>query len=257
MIYYKTREEIELIRNSSLLVSKTLAELARMIRPGVTTLELDKVAEEFIVSHGGKPAFKGYQDYPCTLCVSVDAQVVHGIPSKRELKEGEIVSVDCGVVMNGFFGDSAYTFGVGEVKPELKKLMSVTRECLERGVAKAVAGMRMGDISEAVQEHAEKNGYSCVRELVGHGIGRELHEKPEVPNYGKRGTGLKLQEGLVIAIEPMINMGKNAVIQEEDGWTIRTRDRMPSAHYEHTVAVMKGKPEMLTTFRFIEETVNA
>lgn len=255
MIYYKTSEEIELIRKSSLLVSKTLAEVARIIRPGITTIEIDAVAEEFIRSHGGIPAFKGYDKYPNTLCISVDYHVVHGIPNKRELKEGEIVSVDCGVLMNGFYGDSAYTFAVGEIKPEIQKLLKVTRESLDKGIEKAVVGMRIGDIGSAVQEHAESNGFSCVRELVGHGIGRGLHEKPEVPNYGKRGSGLKLQEGLVIAIEPMINMGKSAVIQENDGWTIATKDKMPSAHFEHTVAVMKGKADLLTTFSYIEDEV--
>jgi methionyl aminopeptidase len=256
MIYYKTHEEIELIRESSLLVSKTLAEVAKIIRPGITTEALDKRAEEFIRDHGALPAFKGYKGFRHTLCISTDHQVVHGIPSDRVIRDGEVVSVDCGVKMNGFFGDSAFTFPVGNVSADKLNLLKVTRESLERGVAKAVAGMRMGDISAAVQEHAEQHGYSCVRELVGHGIGRDLHEKPEVPNYGKRGSGMKLQEGLVIAIEPMINMGKSAVVQEDDGWTVSTRDGKASAHFEHTVAVQKGKVDILTTFRFIEEVVS-
>ncbi len=256
MIYYKTREEVELIRESSLLVSKTLAEVAKVIRPGISTLALDKIAEEFIRDHGAVPAFKGYKGFPGTLCVSVNAQVVHGIPSNKELKEGDIASVDCGVKMNEFYGDSAFTFPVGEVAPNVLKLMKVTRESLLKGIEKAVAGMRMGDLSSAVQEHAELNGFSCVKELVGHGIGRSLHEKPEVPNYGRKGYGIKLQEGLVIAIEPMVNMGKSAVVQEEDGWTITTRDKMPSAHYEHTVVVMKDKAEILTSFKYIDEVLN-
>ena len=253
MIYYKTDGEIELIRESSLLVSKTLAEIAKIIRPGISTLDLDKRAEEFIRDNGGVPAFKGYKGFPNSLCISTDHQVVHGIPSLKEISEGEIVSVDCGVLKNGFFGDSAFTFPIGEVKQEVGKLLKVTREALLKGVEKAVAGLRLGDISSAVQEHAEKNGFSCVRELVGHGIGKDLHEKPEVPNYGRRGSGLKLQEGLVIAIEPMINMGKYAVLQEKDGWTISTKDRLPSAHFEHTVAVKKGRPDILTTFNYIDE----
>lgn len=256
MVYYKTREEIELIRESSLLVSNTLAEVARIIRPGITTLELDRIAEEFIRDHGGVPAFKGFKGFPNSLCISTDYEVVHGIPSGRELKEGEIVSVDCGVLKNGFYGDSAYTFPIGDVKPEVMTLLKVTKECLNKGVEKAITGMRLGDISAAVQEHAEQNGYTCVRELVGHGIGRSLHESPEVPNYGKRGSGMKLQEGLVIAIEPMINMGKSAVVQEKDGWTISTKDRLPSAHFEHTVSVNKGVADVLTSFEKIEEMLS-
>lgn len=255
MVHYKTVEEIELIRNSSLLVSKTLGMLAGMIKPGVKTIALDKAAEEFIRDHHGVPAFKGFKGYKHTLCVSVNAQVVHGIPGERELMEGEIVSVDCGVKMEGFFGDSAFTFGVGEISPDYERLLRVTRECLDKGISQAVAGQRIGDIGAAVQSHAELNGYSCVKELVGHGIGKELHEKPEVPNFGKRGSGMKMEEGLVIAIEPMINLGKHQVIQEEDGWTITTRDGYPSAHFEHTVVVKKGKPEILTTFSPIEEAL--
>jgi methionyl aminopeptidase len=254
-LYYKTKEEIELIRESSLLVGKTLAEVAKVIKPGVTTLSLDKVAYEFIKDHKAIPAFLNYSGFPNSLCISVNAHVVHGIPGKYELKDGDIVSVDCGVLKNNFFGDSAYTFAVGEVKAEILSLLKVTKESLYKGIEMAVVGKRIGDVGEAVQTHAEKNGYTVVRELVGHGIGQNLHESPEVPNYGKKGTGLKLQEGLVIAIEPMINMGKKAIIQENDGWTIRTVDNLPSAHFEHTVAVGKTKADILSSFEFIEEVL--
>ena len=256
MLYYKTKEEIELIRESSLLVAKTLAEVAKAIRVGISTLAIDKIADEFIRDNGGVPAFKGYKGFPNALCISLNAHVVHGIPSNRELVDGDIVSVDCGVLKNNFFGDSAYTFTVGEVKEETLRLLKVTKECLHLGIEKAITGQRLGDISFAIQEHAEKNGYGVVRELVGHGIGRSLHEKPEVPNYGKRGTGIKLQEGLVIAIEPMINMGKYAVKQENDGWTITTNDGLPSAHFEHTVAIQKDKADILTTFKYIEDIIH-
>lgn len=255
MIYFKTIEEIELIRESSLLVSKALAAVAGHIRPGVSTQELDRVAEEFIRDNNALPAFKGYNGFPATLCISVNEQVVHGIPGKTLLKEGDIVSVDCGVKKNGFYGDSAYTFPVGEISAKKQELLKVTRECLLKAIEKAVSGTRLGDLSFAVQEHAEKHGFSVVRELVGHGVGKELHEKPEVPNYGKRGTGMLLKEGLVIAIEPMINMGKKGVTQENDGWTIRTIDRQPSAHFEHTVAVRQGKADVLSTFSYIEEVL--
>lgn len=255
MIYLKTKEEIELIRESSLLVSKTLAEVSKYIRPGVTTLELDKKAEEFINDNGGIAAFKGYNGFPNTLCISCNAEVVHGIPGKKILTEGDIISVDCGVLKNGFYGDSAYTFPVGEVKPEILKLLAVTKESLLKGIEKCVSGQRLGDISFAVQEHAEKNGFSVVRELVGHGIGKSLHEKPEVPNYGTRGSGVVLKEGLVIAIEPMINMGKRNVVTDRDGWTIRTADNMPSAHFEHTVAIGKDKVDVLSSFVYIEEAL--
>jgi len=254
-LFYKTDEEIELIRESSLLVGKTLAEVAKAIKPGVTTGALDKIAEDFIRSHHAIPAFKDYNGFPNTLCVSVNAHVVHGIPGKYELKEGDIVSVDCGVLKNGFYGDSAYTFAVGDVKEEVLKLLKVTKESLYKGIEMAVAGKRVGDIGEAVQSHAEKNGYSVVRELVGHGVGRSLHEAPEVPNYGRKGTGHQLRKGLVIAIEPMINMGKKAVKQEKDGWTITTSDGMPSAHFEHTIAVGTEKAEILSTFSYIEEVL--
>lgn len=255
-LFYKTKEEIELIRESSLLVGKTLATVAALIRPGVTTLSLDKVAEEFIRDNKAVPAFKGYNGFPGTLCISPNSQVVHGIPGKYELRDGDVVSVDCGVVKNNFFGDSAYTFTVGEVKPEVLNLLKITKESLYKAIEVALTSYRVGDIGYAVQEHAEKNGYSVVRELVGHGVGQSLHEAPEVPNYGKRGTGLKLQEGLVIAIEPMINMGKKAVKQENDGWTIRTADNLPSAHFEHTVAIGKNKADILSSFTEIEKALN-
>ena len=255
-LFYKTKEEIELIRESSLLVGKTLAEVAKLIKPGITTLSLDKVAEEFIRDNKALPAFKGYSGFPNTLCISVNSQVVHGIPSLYELKEGDIVSVDCGVLKSKYFGDSAYTFTIGEVKPEVLNLLKFTKESLYKAIEKAVVGNRLGDVSEAVQNHAEKNGYSIVRELVGHGIGQSLHESPEVPNYGKKGSGLKLQEGLVIAIEPMVNLGKKAIIQENDGWTIRTADNLASAHFEHTVAIGKENADILSSFEYIEEVLN-
>jgi methionyl aminopeptidase len=254
-LYYKTKEEIELIRESSLLVGKTLAEVAKIIKPGVTTLSLDKVAYEFINDNHAVPAFLNYSGFPNSLCISVNSQVVHGIPGKYELKDGDVISVDCGVVKNNFFGDSAYTFAVGEVNAQILNLLKVTKESLYKGIEMAVVGKRLGDIGEAIQVHAEKNGYSVVRELVGHGIGRNLHESPEVPNYGKKGVGLKLMEGLVIAIEPMINMGKKAIIQEKDGWTIRTADNLPSAHFEHTIAVGKNKADILSSFEYIEEVL--
>lgn len=254
VIYYKTESEILKIHQSSLIVSKTLAEVGKSIEPGITTAELDKIAESYITSCGAKPAFKGYKGFPSTLCVSVNAQIVHGMPGQYKLKEGDIVSVDCGAVKDGFYGDSAYTFAVGKISEEVKQLLKITKESLKLGVEAAVEGGRLGDISAAVQQHAENHKYGVVRELVGHGIGRSLHEGPDVPNYGKRGNGMKLVRGLVIAIEPMINMGKKEVNQEEDGWTITTRDGLPSAHFEHTVAIAKGKPEILTTFDIIEET---
>jgi len=255
-LYYKTKEEIELIRESSLLVGKTLAEVAKVIKPGVTTLSLDKVAFEFINDHKAIPAFLNYNGFPNSLCISVNSQVVHGIPGKYELKDGDIVSVDCGVIKNKFFGDSAYTFAIGDVKPEILNLLKVTKESLYKAIEVAVVGKRIGDIGDAVQVHAETNGFSVVRELVGHGVGQSLHEAPEVPNYGKKGTGLKLQEGLVIAIEHMINMGKKAIRQHNDGWTITTADNMPSAHFEHTIAIGKNKADILSSFEFVEEVLN-
>ena len=256
MITYKNAEEIELIRESSLLVGKTLAEVAKIIRPGITPLELDRRAEEFIRDSNAIPAFKGYGDFPNTLCISLNDVVVHGIPSSKALEDGDIVSVDCGVLKNGYYGDSAYTFEIGEVNEEIKQLLKVTKESLYKGIEKAIEGMRIGDVGYAVQEHAEKFGYGIVREMVGHGIGKNLHEKPEVPNYGKRGTGIKLSEGLVIAIEPMINLGKAPIFQDKDGWTIRTKDGKVSAHFEHTVAVKKGKADILSSFEFVEEVLN-
>jgi methionyl aminopeptidase len=255
MVYLKTEEEIELLRESSLLVGKTLAEVAKHIKPGATTLELDKIAEVFIKDHEAVPSFKGYNGFPNSLCISVNEQVVHGIPGKEALKEGDIISIDCGVYKNGFHGDSAYTFTIGEVKPEVQKLLDVTKDCLAKGIEMAIVGKRIGDIGFAIQEHAEKNGFSVVRELVGHGLGRNLHEGPEVPNYGRRGHGMKLMEGLVLAIEPMINMGRKEVTQGKDGWTIFTSDKKPSAHFEHDVVIRKGKAEVLSTFEYIEEVL--
>ena len=256
MIYYKTEYEIDLIRESSLLVAKTHAEIAGLIKPGITTLALDKIAEEFIRDNGGVPAFKGYNGFPNTLCMSPNDQVVHGIPNDRVLEDGEILSVDCGVVMNGYFGDSAFTYEVGEVDVETKQLLKVTKESLYKGIEMAVSGNRIGDIGYAVQNHAESFGYGVVRELIGHGVGKNLHEAPEVPNYGRKGRGIKLQEGLVIAIEPMINMGTRRVLQHNDGWTITTIDNKPSAHFEHTIVVRKGKVEILSSFEEIEKKIN-
>ena len=255
MIHIKTKEEVELLRENNLLVSATLAEVGRHIKPGVTTLELDRIAEEFIRSHGAVPGFLGYGGFPNTLCVSVNENVVHGIPSNYALREGDVVSVDCGTILKGFYGDSAYTFGVGEIAPEVEQLLRVTKESLYKGVEKAVAGGRVGDISAAVQAHAEKYGYGVVRELVGHGLGREMHESPEVPNYGRRGTGPLLKEGMVICIEPMINMGSKNVVFERDGWTVRTKDRKPSAHFEFAVAIRNGEADVLTDFGIIEEAI--
>jgi methionyl aminopeptidase len=255
MVHYKTREEIELMRESALLVSKTLGMLAAEIKPGVSPLELDKKAEAFIRDHGGIPAFLGLYDFPNTLCTSVNEQVVHGIPTKKPLQEGDIISVDCGVLMNGWYGDHAYTFQVGEVKPEVKKLLDVTLESLYKGIAACVAGKRIGDVSYAIQQHAEKHYYGVVQELVGHGIGKSMHEDPQVPNYGKQGRGKVIQEGLVIAIEPMINMGSRHIRQLKDGWSIVTRDGLPSAHFEHDVAVVNGQPEILSTFKYVYEAL--
>ncbi|MBI4929531.1 MAG: type I methionyl aminopeptidase [Bacteroidetes bacterium] len=258
-IYLKTDEEIELIRESCLLVSRTIAEVEKNIKEGISTIELDKIAETFIRDNGAAPAFKGYRKerlvFDYTLCVSVNEQVVHGMPGSYVLKNGDIVSVDCGVLKNGFYGDSAYTFYVGEISEEAKQLMIVTKESLYKGIENAVAGKRIGDISSAVEEHVSKYGYGIVRELVGHGIGRSLHEAPEVPNYGKRGSGVKMEEGLVLAIEPMINLGKRDVKTERDGWTVSTIDRKPSVHFEHTIAVRKNNAELLTTFEYIKQEV--
>ncbi|MFN4234018.1 MAG: type I methionyl aminopeptidase [Bacteroidia bacterium] len=255
MIKIKSEEEIELIRQSSLLVGKTLAEVAKHIKPGIKTIELDTIAENFIRDNGALPGFKGMYGYKHTLCISVNSQVVHGIPGDYELKEGDIISVDCGVLKNGYYGDVAYTFPVGNISPEVKRLLDVTKECLNLAIEKAIAGNRIGDIGSAVQEHAEKNGYGVVRELVGHGLGKNLHEEPEVPNYGRKGNGVKLVEGMVLAIEPMINMGTKNVKHEKDGWTITTADGKPSAHFEHDVVVRKGKAEVLSSFSEIEEVL--
>ncbi len=255
MIYYKTEEEIELIKESSLLVAKTHAEVAKLIQPGVSTLVLDKIAEEFIRDNGGVPAFKGYSGFPNTLCVSPNEQVVHGIPTNDPIESGTILSLDCGVKKNGFFGDSAFTYEVGEVAKDVKELLKITRESLYKGIEVAVSGNRIGDIGYAIQNHAEKNGFTVVRELVGHGVGVNLHESPEVPNYGKRGRGVKLHEGLVIAIEPMINMGVKEINQLNDGWTIKTADLKPSAHFEHTIVVRKGKAEILSSFDYIDKVL--
>jgi methionyl aminopeptidase len=254
-IHFKSAEDIEKIRESALLVSKTLAEVAKVIREGLKTIELDKLAETFIRDHGAVPAFLNYNGFPYSLCISLNDQVVHGFPGNYEIKDGDILSVDCGVILNKFFGDSAYTFPIGNVDPETLKLLQVTKECLNLGIEKAVTGMRVGDVGYAIQEHAEKNGFGVVKELVGHGVGIMLHEKPEVPNYGKRGSGIKLEEGMVIAIEPMINGGKAGVKFWDDGWTVSTVDKKPSAHYEHTVAVKKGKADVLSTFSLIEEVL--
>lgn len=255
MIKYKTREEIELLRKSNQFVSETLAELAKYIKPGVTTKHLDQIAESFIRDHGAVPGFLGYRGFPATLCTSVNSVVVHGIPSSYELREGDIISIDCGVVMNGYYGDSAYTFPVGPISDEVYQLLKVTRESLFKGIEQAMEGHRIGDIGSAVQNHAESHGFSVVREMVGHGLGKSLHEEPEVPNYGRRGTGTKLMNGLVICIEPMINLGVKGVRQERDGWTIRTADSKPSAHYELAVAIDKSAADVLASFKKIEETV--
>lgn len=248
-------DEIALVRESSLLVGRTLAEVAGKIAAGVTTGELDRMAETFIRDNGGIPGFKGLYGCPSTLLISVNSEVVHGLPGDRVLRDGDVASVDCGVLMNEFYGDSAYTFCVGDVAPETRQLLVVTQECLARGIEQAVAGNRVGDIGHAIQQHAEAHGYGVVRELVGHGVGRKLHEAPEVPNYGRRGQGPQLREGMAIAIEPMVNMGVKEVRQLADGWTIVTRDGRPSAHFEHTVAVRAGKAEVLSTFSHIEDVL--
>ena len=254
-IQYKNLEEIEKIRASDLLVSKTLGEVAKVIGEGVKTIELNKLAEEFIRDHGGVPAFLNYNGFPYSLCISLNDQVVHGFPGEYVIQDGDVVSVDCGVVLNGFVGDSAYTFPIGNVVDDTLRLLKITKECLQLAIDKAVVGMRIGDVGYAVQEHAEKNGFGVVKELVGHGVGFKLHEKPEVPNYGRRGSGIKLEEGMVIAIEPMINGGKPGVKFWDDGWTVSTIDKKPSAHYEHSVAVKKGKADVLSTFQYIEEVL--
>jgi methionyl aminopeptidase len=256
-IIYKTKEEIELIRQSGVVLGKAHAEVAKMIAPGVKTIDLDKKAEEFIKDNGGIPSFKGYQGkynkFPYSLCISINDIIVHGFPSEYQLKEGDIVSIDCGVKLNGFHSDSAYTYAVGDVPENVQKLLDITKKALYKGIEQIAINKYIEDLSFTIQSFVEKNNFSVVRELVGHGIGKDLHEAPEVPNFGKKGRGAKIKEGLVIAIEPMINLGKKEVIEDSDGWTIRTKDGKPSAHFEHTVAVLNGKPEILTTFEYIEE----
>ena len=255
MVRLKTSEEIALMRESAQLVSKTLGMLAAEIKPGISPLKLDTLAEAYIRDHGAVPGFKGLYGFPNTLCTSLNQQVVHGIPNETPLEEGDIISIDCGALMNGFYGDQAYTFIVGEVDEDIRNLIKVTKECLVKGIEQAKAGNRIGDIGHAVQEHAESNGYGVVRELVGHGIGRKMHESPEVPNFGRRGKGPKLVNGMTLAIEPMINLGTKNVKQLNDGWTIVTADAKPSAHFEHDIAVVNGRPEILTTFQYIEEAL--
>jgi methionyl aminopeptidase len=258
MIHYKSKAEIELMRESALLVSEALAVVAAKIKPGVTTMQLDKIAEEFIKDNKATASFKGYHGFPFACCISVNDAVVHGFPTNDELVSGDIVSVDVGVFKNGFHGDSAYTFGVGEISEEVKKLMRVTKESLYKGIEKAIIGNRVGDIAFAIQDYTEKQyGYGVVRDLVGHGLGRSLHEEPQVPNFGKRGTGAKLREGLVIAIEPMINLGTKDVFHDKDGWTIRTADGKPAAHYEHDICIQKGKADILSSFTPIEAAEKA
>ena len=255
MIIYKTEEEIELMRQAALVVSKTLGEIARVLKPGVTGLQLDKIAEECVRDHGAIPGFLGLYDFPNTLCISPNSEVVHGIPNDRPFKDGDVVSVDCGAILNGFYGDHAYTFAVGEIAPETKELLRITKECLYKGIEATRVGNRISDIGFAIQQHAEANGYGVVRELVGHGLGRTMHEDPQVPNYGKRGRGKKIKNGLTIAIEPMINMGTEKIRQLNDGWTILTGDGKPSAHFEHDVAVVNGEPVILSTFDYIYEAI--
>ena len=253
MMKLKSDEDIAILRENALLVSKTLAEVGKRIAPEITTMELDKLAETFIRDHGAEPAFLGYNGFPNTLCVSVNSVVVHGIPSEYRLQEGDIVSIDCGTRYKGFYGDSAYTFTVGLIKDTTKQLMSATKESLYKGIEQAIEGNRVGDISMAIQNHVEQFGFSVVREMVGHGIGKAIHEQPDVPNYGQRGQGKRLQTGMVLCIEPMINEGTREVYLENDRWTLRTKDGKPSAHYELTVVVRKDKPEILSTFDFIEQ----
>lgn len=260
MIFLKTDDEIELLRQSNLLVAKTLGEVAKYVKPGVTTGFLDKIAEEFIRDHGATPTFKGFPNpygppFPGSICASVNEQVVHGIPGDRVLQDGDIISVDCGTMLNGFAGDSAYTFCVGEVKEDVKNLLRATKDSLYLAIENAIVGNRLGDIGFAVQNHCESLDYGVVREFVGHGIGHEMHEEPMVPNYGRRGNGIKLKNGMCIAIEPMITMGDRSIIMEQDGWSVRTRDRLPAAHFEHTIAIRPGKADILSSFDFIEEVL--
>jgi methionyl aminopeptidase len=253
MIYYKNAADLEGIRQSAILLSKVHGEIAKLIREGITTKELDKRAEEYIRDHGAVPSFYNYNGFPASLCISVNETVVHGIPGEYRLKSGDIISIDCGVYMNGYHADCAYTYPVDQVSEEVVELLRVTKQSLYEGIAQVAVGKRIGDIGYAIQNYVQSRGFSVVRELVGHGIGKDLHEEPQVPNYGKRGSGTKIQNGMVIAIEPMINMGKRDVVHEADGWTIRTKDRKPSAHYEHTVALYNDKVEVLTSFEYIEQ----
>lgn len=257
MIIYKTDEEVELLRHSNLVVSKVLAEVGALLRPGITGVDLDNAAETIIRDHGGIPSFKGYKGFPAALCVSLNEQVVHGIPDKNQIfKEGDVVSVDCGVFLNGFHGDSAYTFAIGDVEEEIVELLSVTNTSLYKGIEQAISGRRIGDIGAAIQEYVERhNGFGIVRELVGHGVGRSLHEAPEVPNFGKRGKGVKLREGMVIAIEPMVNMGHKRVKTARDGWTVFAKDHKPSAHFEHSVVVRKNKADILSDHSLVEKAI--
>jgi methionyl aminopeptidase len=258
MIHYKTAAEIELMRDSALLVSKTLTEIAKMLKPGTTTLQLDRLIGEYIRDNGAIPSFLNYRGYPFASCISVNDVVVHGFPNDRALLEGDIISIDIGVIKKGYHGDHAYTFAIGDPGPEIRQLIRVTKESLYKGIEKAVAGGRVGDISYAIQDHTErKYGYGVVRELVGHGLGRHLHEDPQIPNYGRRGSGAKLKEGLVLAIEPMINLGKKEVYTESDGWTVRTVDHRPSVHFEHDVAVRKGAADILSDYSIIEAAEKA
>ena len=251
----KTREEIELIRESALLVSKTLGMIAGEIKEGVTTLHLDELAEDFIRSNGGIPGFLGLYDFPNTLCISPNNQVVHGIPNNDPIRDGDVISIDCGVLKNGYYGDHAYTFGIGNISEDITELLNTTKESLYEGIRKFKVGSRVGDVGFAIQDYCEKRGYGVVRELVGHGLGKSMHEKPEMPNYGKRGKGKKFLEGMVVAIEPMINQGTHKITHHKDGWTITTRDNKPSAHFEHNIAIVDGKPELLSTFSYIYEAL--
>lgn len=255
MIITKTSEEIELMRESALVVSRTLGELAKEVKPGVTTLYLDKIAEECVRDQGAIPGFLGLYDFPNTLCMSPNEQVVHGIPNDKPLEEGDIISIDCGAIKNGFYGDHAYTFPVGEIDDATKKLLQVTKESLYAGIREFKVGNRVGDVGFAIQKYCEAHGYGVVRELVGHGLGRKMHEDPEMPNYGRRGRGKKFIEGQVVAIEPMINLGTHKIKQHRDGWTITTLDKKPSAHFEHDVAIVNGKPELLSTFAYIYDAL--
>jgi len=263
MIFLKTEDEIELLRESNLLVGKTLAEVAKVLQPGVTTAELDKVAEEFIRDNGAEPTFKGYpnpyggKSFPASICTSVNGQVVHGVPGEYELKDGDIVSVDCGVKLNGFCGDSAYTFCVGEVSEQVRNLLEVTKEALYLGIEEAVEGKRVGDIGYVIQQHCESHSYGVVREFAGHGIGKEMHEDPFVPNFGKKGNGALLKPGMCIAIEPMITLGNREVVLESDDWTVRTRDFSMAAHFEHSIAITSSKADILSSFQFVEEVLRS